>query len=224
MTPTRTSDQRRPVRQPRRHRTLRRVPHHPATRRPSPAVPVRGPHLERRLDAVRRRGRPLPHLLGLVLPVGAASDDRPRPRRTEDVDLGVVRRRRARRPRLGVPRPRTDRTRSTASPCSATPTRRPNPGSTGTCRCRRCGTERPASVVSNQFRTIGIDLATQFGALATAGDRHVPRGTRRRDRATRRLDRPDRQPGRQRRRRRRPGAAERPRPCCSTRSASSTSG
>ena len=61
----------------------------------------------------------------------------------------------------------TDRTRSTASPCSATPTSSPSRASTGTCRCRRCGTASRARVVSNQFRTIGIDLATQFGALAT---------------------------------------------------------
>ena len=46
--------------------------------RPPAAVPLRGSHQCRRLDAVRRRGRSLPHLLGVVLPVGPAGHDRPR--------------------------------------------------------------------------------------------------------------------------------------------------
>ena len=48
---------------------------------PRPLYRFEGRISDRRVDAVRRRGRSLPHLLGVVLPVGPAGHDRPRARR-----------------------------------------------------------------------------------------------------------------------------------------------
>ena len=64
--------------------------------------------------------------------------------------------------------PPTALTPSTGSRSCGMRTRRPNPDSTGTCRSPTLWDRVTGRVVSNQFRTIGIDLATQFGALATA--------------------------------------------------------
>ena len=67
------------------------------------------------------------------------------------------------------------------------------------------------TVASNQFTTIGIDLATQFRAFATPSIDTYPAELADRHRGARRLDRTGRQQGRQRRRARRAGGSGRPR-------------